>query len=282
MVNLAPLIINYVQTFQDIGNDKYNLAGNNRKDRILALVPTVTPRYALYQQHFNANTLEIVPIVNYAAQTKQDFLHCYTSETNSLNSLIADIKNNQPLHLMGFFQFCGINTDSTTDHYLPKDAFPDFCVNALNLLPCCPDCNSLKGEYMWDAVHNTRGIINFYTDVIPAQQFLYASVLYNAGVPVITFSLQNIVGITPGFYSIVERHFFKLDLLARYKDKFNSIHHQIRSSFINKPRFAGHPGRVRDFLLDDAAQLFADYGRNYYIGIIKEALANNNTFVNQF
>jgi hypothetical protein len=282
MVNLTPLAIDYVQTFQDIGNDKYNLAGNNRKDRILALVPTITPRYALYEHHFNANTLENIAAVNYSQQTKQDLLHCYTSETASLNRLVAAIKDNQLFHLMGICQFCGINTDSTTDHYLPKDSFPDFCVAALNLFPCCPDCNSLKGEYMWDALHNTRGIINFYTDVIPAQQFLYANITYNGDVPTVHFHIQNISGINLAFYNIIERHFDRLNLLERYKEKFNSLYNQTRSSFKNKPRFAGHPGRVRDFLLDDAAQLFADYGRNYYIGIVKEALGNNNTFVNQF
>jgi hypothetical protein len=282
MINLNPVTNNCIDEFRSIGNDKYNRDGNNRKDRILALEPILTPRYNLYQQHFLTNTLEQIPQVAYGSQTEQDLLHCYTSETKSLSKLIAAIKDNQLLHIQGICQFCGINTDSTTDHYLPKGIFPDFCVNALNLFPCCSDCNSLKGEYMWDAVHNTRGIINFYTDQIPNQQFLFVTITYRHGVPVPTFSINNSNGINHAFYTIAERHFARLDLLNRYKEKFKSIHHQTFSSFRNKMRFRGHAGRVRNFLLDDAQQLFIDYGRNYYVGVIKEALANTPQFVNQF
>jgi len=101
-------------------------------------------------------------------------------------------------------------------------------------------------------------------------------------VPTIQFSLNNPNGINPNFYRIVVKHFNRLDLLHRYTERFNSVYHQTFTSFRGKGRFAGHPNRVRDFLLDDANTLFQDYGRNYHVGVIKEALANSAIFLNQF
>lgn len=282
MVNLIPVTLNNIGEFIKIANDKYNKAGNNRKDRILNLVPAITVRYQLYSHHFGLNTLEQITTHGFTAAEKSDLLHCYNVATKSLNILVRAIKDNQMPHLHGICQFCGINTDSTTDHYLPKGQFPDFCINPLNLFPCCPECNSLKNEYFWDAIAGCRGIINFYLDTIPPLQFLYADIVFTGNVPAVLFSLSNTNGVDPGLYEIIVRHFDRLNLLSRYKDKFNSVYHQTYSSFRDKTRFRGHPGRVRDFLLDDARVLFRDYGRNYYKAIIKEALANSTDFLNSF
>ncbi|MES1182052.1 MAG: hypothetical protein ABUL44_04585, partial [Flavobacterium sp.] len=278
MVNLSPLQQDAIAFYRSITNDK-NL---DRRGRLLALDPRIDNRYAVYQNYFTRNALEQTPIDVFTIQEEEDLLHCYGVTTKSLDKLIADIKNNQSLHLQGICQFCGLNTDSTSDHYLPKTNYPDFCVNALNLLPCCADCNSLKGTYYWDSQHNTRGIINLYTDAIPFEKFLFANINYVGNVPTINFYLQNLTGGYNVFFNIMQRHFLRLNLYCRYKERFNSVHHQVRSSFTNIPRFQGHPMRVKEFLLNDANSLFADYGRNCYHGVVKETLANNATFINQF
>ncbi|WP_245558798.1 HNH endonuclease, partial [Arhodomonas aquaeolei] len=41
---------------------------------------------------------------------------------------------------------CGHGQASTLDHYLPKSRYPQLAVVPLNLVPCCKDCNTGKGE----------------------------------------------------------------------------------------------------------------------------------------
>ncbi len=282
MVNLAYLNTPPINSFIAIVNDKNNLEDNDRKTRLLNLVPNVSLRYNVYKGYFDTNTLESVPLHNFNNAQAADLLHCYNVETSSLNSLIVAIKENQEFHLRGLCQFCGINTDSTTDHYLPKGKFPDFCVNLLNLFPCCPDCNSLKGVYYFDTISNTRGIINLYLDSVPQIQFLFADIVFTGNIPKVTFRVQNPNGINAQLFSIIHNHYKRLNLAERYKEKFNTVYTQTYRSFAAKPRYHGHPNRVRDFLISDANELFRDFGRNYYVAIVKQALSTNNTFLNLF
>ncbi len=40
--------------------------------------------------------------------------------------------------------YCGVRTVTTLDHYLPKSDYPDLSILAINLIPCCKDCNFNK------------------------------------------------------------------------------------------------------------------------------------------
>lgn len=42
--------------------------------------------------------------------------------------------------------FCEFGQVATLDHYLPKLKFPIFSILPYNLVPCCRDCNSNKGD----------------------------------------------------------------------------------------------------------------------------------------
>ncbi len=42
--------------------------------------------------------------------------------------------------------YCSVTKVNTIDHYLPKSKFPKFAVAPVNLVPCCRDCNSAKGD----------------------------------------------------------------------------------------------------------------------------------------
>ncbi len=278
MKNLSNIEIDSIEQYLSIVDVKEE----PRRNRLLELTPLLRERYALYRQHFIGNALELLPKSNYTQLQKSDLLHCYDAKTSSLHNLIALIKRNQALHIRGICQFCGINSDSSTDHYLPKGSYPDFSVKSLNLLPCCPECNSYKGEYYWDAEHNARGLLNLYLDTLPNVQFLFANIEYEGEIPRITFSIQNINGISQDLFLTIELHFKRLHLLRRYKEQFSSIYHQTYSSFKDKPMFVGNPDGVRDFLLSDVQTLFQDYGRNYYKAVIKDALARCDAFVNSF
>ncbi len=278
MVNLAHLVNNPLDEFNLIYNSKRGI-----NHAILTfLYNDIATRYTIYQQAFDDNDLERITTILHNPNSSLAMLHCYNSSTEALEDLLIRIKENQLLHLRSICHFCGINTDSSTDHYLPKEQFPEFCVNSLNLIPCCPDCNSYKGEYWLDNITQTRGIINLYTDDIDDIQFLFVDITYLGNVPIAEFTIDNRNNIAPVKFDIISKHYERLHLTDRYKDKFNSIYSQIHNLFLNKPMFSGRPDLIQDFLIQDVINHSNLFGINHYKGVVMRSLANNAIFINQF
>lgn len=57
---------------------------------------------------------------------------------------------------------CFHQKPTTLDHYLPKAKYPFFSVSPVNLIPCCRDCNTSKGQYDSDLYEEQ--LINAYFD----------------------------------------------------------------------------------------------------------------------
>jgi hypothetical protein len=83
---------------------------------------------------------------------------------------------------------CGIGVPSTLDHYLPKSPFPQYSVYPENLIPCCRDCNSVKG----DTVPTSTGeqVLHFYLDkdFYFDEQWVHAEVIHGEPVTIHFFS----------------------------------------------------------------------------------------------
>jgi len=278
MINLAHLSNNPIDEFNLIYNSK---TGVNHV--ILTMLrDDIVERYTIYNKAFDDNELERLNSVLLNPNSIEAMLHCYNSSTKALEDLLIRIKENQLLHLRSTCHFCGINTDSSTDHYLPKNQFPEFCVNLLNLIPCCPDCNSIKGEYWKDENTLTRGIVNLYTDDLPPIQFLFVEISYLGNVPRALFTVDNRNNIDHDLFNIISKHYTRLHLTERYKDQFNSIYSQIHNLFLNKPMFAGRPDLIQDFLNQDDINHSNLFGINHYKGVIIRSLASNAFFINLF
>ncbi len=192
--------------------------------------------------------------------------------------LIKNIKDNQDNAIRSVCQFCGINTDSTIDHYLPKENYPEFSVAHLNLIPCCPDCNSKK-SVKWLNSDKERMILNLYNDIIPNMKFLFIDLEFNEDIPVGKYYLSNQSNIDNDLYKLIESHYKELDLLNRYNDRFNSNYTEIFNS-LNNSTFKGKPNLVQTFLISDYNENVPSFGINHYRLVLKEALANNDDFVN--
>ncbi|MFE4755470.1 HNH endonuclease [Streptomyces mirabilis] len=69
---------------------------------------------------------------------------------------------------------CGHGSVRTLDHFLPKRMFPALCVDPLNLVPACADCNHAKG----DGLPSTAGTtpLHPYLDRIDHDPWLGAKV----------------------------------------------------------------------------------------------------------
>jgi hypothetical protein len=113
MINLNPLESDTLDEFELIRIRKNNPILSN----LNLLTPRIASRYVEYDNKYKANRLEDIVSHNYSYNEKITLTLCYSSPTKARNYLIKRIKENQPRQIRSIYQFCGINTDSTSDHY---------------------------------------------------------------------------------------------------------------------------------------------------------------------
>jgi hypothetical protein len=173
--------------------------------------------------------------------------------------------------------YCQLKEPDSFDHFLPKDDYPEFCALALNLIPCCVTCNKKKDRY-WKEGGNT-GVINFYLDNIPIQQILFASITFKSidfTTPVINFKLSNSVGIAPSTFKLFQKHYSRLDLIARYNDKSGSEISEFKRTLNSFGSTRKKKNMTSTF--DYSKQLKVDYGTNYWKAVLFEELSKQDKF----
>ena len=81
---------------------------------------------------------------------------------------------------IGRCPFCKLSEANTLDHYLCESTFPQFIIYAPNLVPCCSDCNSNKGNNLLTD-SNERKFFHYYYDEIPEEPILECFVFLSNG-----------------------------------------------------------------------------------------------------
>jgi hypothetical protein len=74
---------------------------------------------------------------------------------------------------------CGHGTVSQLDHFMPKSSYPALCVDPLNLIPACSDCNMAKGDTR--AGTPTELPLHPYIDDIDSESWVDARVIHEDG-----------------------------------------------------------------------------------------------------
>lgn len=253
-----------------------------RRARLEALSPIIKNRYTIYAQH--TSCLTSVTAIGVSDQEKQDLKHCYESPTGALNKLKLDIEihhNNTCPDVAALCQYCGLKfVPDNFDHYLPKEQFPEFSVLATNLVPCCSECNSLKGT-AWLDVNGIPEIINFYYDSLPIQRFLNVDVTVGPApkkVPVADFSLSQNPEDFCGLMAIILNHYRKLDLLARYKRAAYAPFGNIKIEFAGLVQSKGREV-VAQMLLKKANDLSLSRSPNYWEVALLSGMANSDEYL---
>ena len=102
---------------------------------------------------------------------------------------------------------------------MPKEKYPEFAVDTLNLIPACSNCNEKKNEKIVDA-SGKETIINFYIDQLPHSQYLFVDFTIIDGNIKATYKLDNPRGLVEAeMFSLLQRHFKQYDLLNRFNTK---------------------------------------------------------------
>lgn len=250
------------------------------KSRLETIRNDISNRYENYINLYNSDNLHSITNTPYNTDPDLSYLKkCYKGGTIPLGVLIKRIRDNQDLKQQGLCQYCCIHTPNSMDHYLPFDNFPEFSVMGLNLIPCCRDCNGIKHEYWIE--NGYRGIINFYRDTIPSEQFLQCSVSFDPGniYPNIFYRLDIPSVIDPKKVELIKNHFKRLNLCKRYADasaKFISDKVISIKSYLNSI----DPIEIRERIIKEGETLKREYGNNYWGGILTVELGNNTDFIN--
>ncbi|PHK13588.1 hypothetical protein VF12_41300, partial [Nostoc linckia z15] len=236
--------------------------------------------HARYKEYLdNFNSLKLIKIADSIyINNHPSLLSCYKSEGKKLKELKKTIRDKQDKKIKGTCQYCGVLKPKTMDHYLPISLYPEFAVLAINLVPCCKDCNEKKKVYWKENGH--RGIINFYIDNIPNEQFLYGEIQFVSGIPHAQYKVENLGGkIEYEFFKIVEKHYKRLELRELYKEESTTELGEIVRSVKN---YADNPTveSIRKSLIKDASDLQQQYGINYWRAILRITVADSEETLN--
>lgn len=277
MKSRNPLSAPHISHFFKI---KKAMRSQDRINRLNLMSKDILECYKIYNSKYRDDLLTDITAFGYANIKKDDIHYCYDGSSSNLEKLKLKIKNKQTGALKKTCPFCGIVSPNSFDHYLPKENFPEYSVHPLNLIPCCTTCNGKKSEY-WQEDGN-RAIINFYRDALPDEQFLFVDINYlNADdeIPSINFSINNDNGIPGDLYNIINKHFTRLDLCARYKEEIDKAISNIVITMISFNK-SNDDAEIKEDIIKNADSLCETYGNNYWIAVTLRGLANENNFIN--
>lgn len=195
--------------------NRKNDDSNDKKD-LLSIEKQMEDCYINYKQHFDSNNLEILKSTRVGQLHKDSLLGLYSSDAAIVKLFRMRYFAQNPQTYNNLCPYCTLSEANTTEHILPKEKYPEYAVDTLNLIPACSGCNSKKGDSIIDVVSGKKTTINYYTDKLPHEQYLYVDFEVSSNNIKAVYHLENHDNkINVEMYSLIERHFSKFDLLNR-------------------------------------------------------------------
>lgn len=275
MKNLNPLICSQIAEFDLIKDSKQNPTKSN----LSLLRASVDTHYTNYINNFN--NIHTIGNLGYSIAQDADLKMCYTGSTKALSDLVKRIMKAQTDELQYICAYCLYHTVTTIDHHIPENEYPVYCVMPQNLLPCCFRCNGIKNRYWRDVGLTSRLFIHFYNDTIPNLPFLSGMLAFNGGVPRISYSLSQPLGMTNILYTIIESHFDRLDLLNLYAEGIGVVIGEIKKSVVSARAVnpALSTADISRVLLSSSNINKTKFGLNYWQSVATDLLALSQPFL---
>lgn len=201
------------QCQNDQGSSLCDSCDNIDRKRIMEnAYDSIVERYEFFEE--NVQDLEAVlqSKCDMDASVKKILIDTY-NQSDLVKRLKAEIKNSLPNALKAKCPYCMISEPNTMEHYFDKDEFPEYTLFSKNLIPCCSQCNSLKGTRL--IVNGARSTLNFYYDILPTSQFSsFKMHLDDKMVP--TFDVVLALDVSKAVDKVIQNHFDVLHLRNRY------------------------------------------------------------------
>ncbi len=268
MKQLIPLATppSYIQRYTAIRDRKHHVT----RGVLAAHHAQIEARFVVLAARVIGGNIEAIGASTLLAISKELRL-CYGSETKKLEELRTAIKDAQPNGQLKYCPYCQTTLGGTDDHYLPAVLFPEFAIHPINLIPACSTCNTTKGDDWLDAAGRRR-YLQFFTDVIPAVDFLQVKLITSPGVRSVGARFQLVqAGMPSASWQLIQSHFTRLHLIGRYEELGND---EIGVMLDSGRSFREAGGAdVRHFLGLEAGKARERFGRNHWRARILAALA---------
>ena len=225
--------------------------------------------YNAYDIQFEQNSLHTLPANTVNGKLYKELYNLYGNGKSVVRKIYSHLKGVNPTTVIGICQHCGINTDDTMDHILPRSAYAEYSINAKNLIPCCSDCNRRK---------NTADVLNLYTDKLPNVEYLFMDVVPNGDTIDFRFRLDNSNGeVDSVLFEKITKHFSRLDLCERMRRKAQSALKGFTIDISHLYKCNGKEAVIK-FVLESLPERRTAYGFNYWETVFYKGLVNSTVF----
>lgn len=262
--------------------DEFNLIKNSKKIATRNAIDLISGQVQLNYNNYlnNFQNIQNIGHSRFTNDESTNLRSCY-KKTVARDHLLKRIIDHQTVHFKHTCPYCLLNNRSTYDHYVPKEDYPVFCVLVNNLIPCCNTCNSKKLDFWRE--NGARKILHFYNDIIPETQFLFGTLDFYDNIPFIQYELNQSFPISDELFSIIQKHFERLELFDRYQKSLDLVISDIVDD-VNNNRIQFGADMDTDIIsrsiLLKATTLQTHYGVNYWKSVAMNLLANSPRFLN--
>lgn len=197
--------------------------------KMQSLSEYIFSRYDTYERQ--KDKLETIVPDGQISKDEEELLRDAYNNSTDFKAARKLIMDSLPRGMKGKCPFCMISEPNTLDHYFSETKYPEFIIYSPNLVPCCSNCNTLKGDEILIGGHRTA--LHYYYDPIPAEQFIFAKIAIDGGIPSVSFDVKTDgcgeIGI------VITNQFTRLKLAGRYEQQCNdvlsSLHDEMRELY---------------------------------------------------
>jgi len=277
MKNLKNFDEDCFEVYRNAVRRKRDLA---KKRLLIGLGKRIESQFTLYTQKFHEKKIYEIVSLGFCNSEKDALIDLYQYKSAVIRNLKNKILDSQIATINATCQYCTLNSVNTLDHFIPKEEFPEFSVNPLNLFPCCPECNSKKNNLCFDGDESL--FLNLYLDELPNKKYLKADFDFSNDIPLVTFSLHNPEDINDTDFRTIRNHYGKLNLLERMREKSNEIITEIINSLKSYYKLDSDIESLKNFIGDEENENKEAYGYNYWKSVLRLSLVQYEEFWNKF
>ncbi|AUC84925.1 HNH endonuclease [Polaribacter sp. ALD11] len=271
MKNIKCYSKNALTFHKNIVNDSLNKGED--KDNLLKNESDITKAYADYKDKFNKNNLFTISAHGFDGEDKANLLKLYSSQRKSIIQLKIELTTNELKQRINTCPNCTIEKVASLDHYIPKDEFPEFSVNPINLVPCCSTCNSKKKENWKD--DKQLLFLNLYSDIIPLSQYLFVNVISKTE---FTFELKNVSKIDSNLFKVIGSHYGKLNLLQRFREDSDEVISELDLLISNGRDSFNNDTKLEKFINNHYSTVEKRDGVNNWKVVLVKAMLNSKIY----
>tara|TARA_R110001592_G_scaffold77695_4_gene233743 strand:+ start:836 stop:1657 length:822 start_codon:yes stop_codon:yes gene_type:complete len=243
------------------------------KDNLLKNEVTITQTYADYKYKFDNNNLFAISAHGFDGEDKTNLLNLYSSQRKSIIELKKELTTNEFNQRINTCPNCTIEKVASLDHFIPKNEFPEFSVNPINLIPCCSTCNSKKKEN-WKGDKNLL-FLNLYSETIPNSQYLFVDIVSKTE---FTFELKNISNIDLNLFKVIESHYNKLNLLQRFREDSDEVISELDILISSFRDSINDDKELLKFIKNHYLKIEARDGVNNWRVVLVKAMINSDVY----